>query len=176
MRIITGIYKGRRIIAPNTWTVRPTTDYARSGLFNIIANNFDFESISVLDLFSGTGAISLEFASRGCTNITSVDLDANSVSFQEEFTKKINAPIKIVMSDTFRFLENTTDSYDFIFAGPPYTLPNIPELADAVLGNARRNNKGWLVIEHNKDISFEDTAHFLQMRNYGSTLFSIFVN
>lgn len=176
MRIITGIYKGRRIIAPDTWTVRPTTDYARSGLFNIIANNFDFESISVLDLFSGTGAIGLEFASRGCTNITSVDVHANAVGFQEEFTKKINAPIKVVMSDTFRFLKNTTDSYDFIFAGPPYALPNIPELTDAVFSNARLNKNGWFVIEHNKDVSFEDTTHFLQMRNFGSSLFSIFVN
>src|SRR3990172_1832402 len=123
LRIISGLHKGRKLYPPAFLPVRPTTDFSKTALFNILANHFDFEKIGVLDLFTGTGSISFEFASRGCTSITSVDADQGCVKYVRETAAILNFPfIQAVKSDVFRFIESCTGRFDVIFAGPPYAL------------------------------------------------------
>ncbi len=177
MRIIGGKFKGRKFYPPaKNWPTRPTTDFAKEGLFNIINNNFDFESLKVLDLFGGTGNHSYEFISRGCTDVTYVDKFRGCVSFVQKTaeTLEIEDYIKIYKSDVFRFIKSSGQQYDYIFAGPPYPLPTLDTIPDVIFDNDLLKDEGWLVLEHNPNHDFKEHPKYLNQRHYGKTIFSIF--
>ncbi len=177
MRIIGGKFKGRNILAPASLPVRPTTDYAKSGLFNILNNHFNFEDLSVLDLFCGTGNISFEFSSRGASSITCVDAHASCVKFVSIFASKIGAEgIKTVKSDVFKFLKNHSLKYDIIFADPPFELKETDELADMILNAGLLKENGWLIIEHLNKRTLITGVKADEVREYGNCAFSIFKN
>ena len=155
---------------------RPTTDIAKEGLFNILQNNLDISSLKSLDLFGGTGAISYELASRGVEDLTIIEKDSSMY----EFIKKTNAVLgfenfKVLKSDVFKYMENCTEKYDLIFAGPPYALTSIDELPRLVFEKKLLNPAGWFVLEHTPRNDYKKTAHYRTERNYGTTIFSIFV-
>ncbi len=174
MRIISGTHKGRTIKVPKDLPVRPTTDFAKEGLFNILANKIDFENSSVLDLFSGTGHISLEFASRGSTKITAVDQNIKCVSFLNSISKELNFPIHTIKADVFDLLSKSKTAYDMIFADPPYDLPNISAINELVFTNGLLNPGGLLIIEHGPKTNLETCRGFTQHRKYGNVNFSFF--
>ncbi|WP_341215119.1 16S rRNA (guanine(966)-N(2))-methyltransferase RsmD [uncultured Wocania sp.] len=176
MRIISGIYKSRKIIAPKNLPVRPTTDMAKESLFNIINNNFYFSDISVLDLFAGTGNISYEFASRGTEQITSVDQDFGCIKFINKTAETFKMPISTIKSDVFKFLEKTTLQAHIIFADPPYSFSEelfskIPEL---IFQNNLLLEEGLLIIEHSKHTNLSNLIHFSYSKSYGGNVFSFF--
>jgi 16S rRNA (guanine966-N2)-methyltransferase len=177
MRIIGGQFKGRRFHPPaDKWPTRPTTDFAKEGLFNILANRLDFEAIKVLDLFGGTGNHSYEFISRGCQDVTYVDKFPGCVQFVRKLSKELNieANIQILKMDVFRFIQKTTEQYDYIFAGPPYPLPTLDTIPDEVFAHGLLKEGGLFVLEHNPNHDFSDHPHFKEIRSYGKTLFSFF--
>ncbi len=177
MRIISGKFKGRRFHPPaDKWPTRPTTDFAKEGLFNILENNFDFEKIRVLDLFGGTGSHSYEFISRGCQDVTYVDKFPACIKFVKDTSSELGIGdlLKITFSDVFKFIEKTTSTYDYIFAGPPYALPLIDAIPDLIFEKKMLNAGGWLVLEHNQNHQFSNHPFFLRQRNYGGTIFSFF--
>lgn len=177
MRIIGGKFKGRRFTPPaKKWPTRPTTDVAKEGLFNILANHFDFSGVKVLDLFGGTGNHCYEFISRGCTDATYVDKFGGAVAFVRRTAKELGVEdyLTIVKSDVFAFMARTGEEYDYIFAGPPYPLPNLDTIPDRVFEHQLLRPGGWLVLEHNPHHDFSEHPHFFQVRNYGKTLFSFF--
>ena len=181
MRIISGTHKSRRIIAPKNLPVRPTTDLAKEGLFNILANHFHmphplgWQDIKILDLFAGTGNITYEFASRGCKGITAVDINYKCVQFiKQQITSLDFHNINIIRYDVFKFLAVCKDSYDIIFADPPYEMADIELITDLVFENRLLSNGGWLVIEHKKEIEFSKHKHFTRQKKYGNVNFSIF--
>ena len=177
MRIIGGKFKGRRFYPPaDKWPTRPTTDFAKEGLFNILNNQYDFEEMKVLDLFGGTGNHSYEFISRGCTDVTYVDNFAGCVQFAKKTaqTLDIEPSIHIIRSDVFKFVTRDSHQYDYIFAGPPYPMPNIPEIPDLILEKKLLKPDAWLVLEHNPRHNFKNHPNLLQVRNYGTTIFSFF--
>ena len=178
MRIISGDYKGRRITAPKKLPVRPTTDMAKESLFNILNNLFLFGSISVLDLFSGTGNISYEFASRGVKNIVCVDKNYHCIKFINTTAHDFNMPLITVRGDVFNYLLNTKKKYDVIFADPPYdfdvdTFSKIPNI---VFKNNLLEQDGLLIVEHSKHTNLSHLNHFLYSRIYGGNMFSFFKN
>lgn len=177
MRIIGGQFKGRRFTPPaKNWPTRPTTDFAKEGLFNIIQNNFDIDELKVLDLFGGTGNHSYEFISRGCQDVTYVDKFPGCVAFVKKTSAllEIEDRIKIIKGDVFKFIQYSTEQYDYIFAGPPYPLPNIPDIPDRIFEKNMLKPDGWLVLEHNPAHDFQQHPQFFQERNYSKTIFSIF--
>jgi 16S rRNA (guanine966-N2)-methyltransferase len=174
MRIIGGRYKGKVIKVPHGLPVRPTTDFAKEGLFNILTNKFDFEELSVLDLFSGTGHISLEFASRGSKQVVSVDQNFKCVGFLRAMAKEMDLEINAFKSDVFEFLNNLQSKYDLIFADPPYDLENIPEIHRIVFENKLLNENGLLIIEHGPRMHLDQLTGFTQQRKYGNVNFSFF--
>ena len=177
MRIIGGQFKGRRFHPPaKNWPTRPTTDYAKEGLFNILNNHFDFEELKVLDLFGGTGNHSYEFISRGCRDVTYVDKYGGCVAFVKKTAEllQIEDYIQINRADVFRFMKHTTAKYDYIFAGPPYALPTIDTIPDLVFKYQLLKPEGWFVMEHNPNHSYEEHPHRFEVRNYGKTIFSFF--
>lgn len=177
MRIISGQFKGRRINAPKKLPVRPTTDMAKEALFNIINNQFYFDEISVLDLFSGTGNISYEFASRGTENITCVDGNYGCIKFINQVSDEFNMNLKTVKSDVYKFLESVAKKqYNIIFADPPYAFDTeqFSKVADLVFQNQFLVEKGLLIIEHSKHSSLEHVAHFKYSKSYGGNMFSFF--
>lgn len=177
MRIISGKFKGRHINPPKNLPVRPTTDFAKTGLFNIINNNFEVETLKVLDLFTGTGNISYEFVSRGCADITCVDLNFQCVRFVQESLSSLDAPkAKVIKYDVFRFLKICNETYDFIFADPPYDLEEGKTIPDLVFEKNLLNPGGWLVVEHASDFHFKGHPHLKEERDYGKVAFSIFTN
>lgn len=175
MRVISGSLGGRRFHPPNNLPTRPTTDFAKTGLFNIINNHFDFTEISFLDLFSGTGSISYEFASRGTPRIVSVDQDRGAIEFIRKMKEewKLQA-IDIVKNDVFKFLNFNREQFDVIFAGPPYPLPQIDELPGLVLGKKIIKKHGWFILETNQHHTYSQFPELMQVRNYGQTHFHIF--
>lgn len=177
MRIISGIHGGRRISPPaNMPHTRPTTDIAKEGLFNILQNNLDIEKLKTLDLFGGTGCISYEMASRGATDCTIVEKDPKMYDFIKSTAASLNfTQIKVVKSDVFKFIETTADTYDFIFAGPPYALTTIDDLPKLVFERKLLNKSGWFVLEHTPRNDYKKTRHYKTERNYGTTIFSIFI-
>lgn len=175
MRIIGGRLKGLRLNPPANLPVRPTTDVAKEALFNILYNQFDFENIRVLDLFSGTGNISLEFASRGVPNICSVDRDFGCHNYLKTLIKQYNlSEIKPVKSDVFRFLKTETETYDLIFADPPYDLPQINIIAKTIFDQNLLKPDGYLIIEHPSMKKLDNHPNYIEQRKYGSSSFSFF--
>lgn len=177
MRIIGGELKGIRFEPPKNIPTRPTTDIAKEGLFNVINNNFNFDNIKVLDLFGGTGSIAYEFASRGCTDITTVEIYPRCADFiKQTATKHQLKAIKVMQMDVFNFIKTTNEKYDFIFAGPPYPLPNLGTIPDHIFNHHLVDGPGWFILEHNPNHNFEDHPHYWKQKKYGTTIFSIFLN
>lgn len=175
MRIISGKNKGRKIIAPANLPVRPTTDMAKESLFNILNNYINFEEMSVLDLFAGTGNISYEFASRGSKEITAVDNNSKCVNFIDQTGRKLNYENLIAIRADYRaFIKQSFNKWDIIFADPPYNMENTEEIPTLVLDNQLLKKNGWLIIEHAKNISFEGFTGFTDHRVYGKVNFSFF--
>ena len=154
---------------------RPTTDIAREGLFNILQNNLDFEDLKTLDLFGGTGSISYELASRGTKDLTIVEKDDKMFAFIKKTAAELKLEnFKVVKSDVFRFIENCTEKFDFIFAGPPYALATIDELPKLIFEKELLNDGGWFILEHTPRNDYKTFPHYLREKNYGTTIFSIF--
>jgi 16S rRNA (guanine(966)-N(2))-methyltransferase RsmD len=175
MRIITGKYKGRHFDIPRTFKARPTTDFAKENIFNVMMGYIDFEDTMALDLFAGTGSISLELISRGCRQVVSVEADRDHYAFIRQCFKKINNDQDLpIRGDVFRFLKSCHQTFDFIFADPPYTLKELPTIPDLVLDKDILNKDGIFVFEHGKQYDFSDHPCFLEHRNYGSVNFSLF--
>ena len=175
MRIITGKYKGRHFDIPRTFKARPTTDFAKENIFNVLVQYIDFEGAQALDLFSGTGSISLELLSRGCSQVVSVELDRDHHRFIQECVKKLGATNMIpIRGDVFRYLKSCKQQYDFIFADPPYALKELPHIPDLIFEKQLLKADGIFVFEHGKDHDFSQHPHFVEHRSYGSVNFSLF--
>lgn len=178
MRIISGKYKGKRLAAPKRLPVRPTTDRAKEGLFNILNNRYDFEELSVLDLFSGTGNISYEFASRGSNDIAAVDINPGCIKYISKTVKELDVPITTIKSDVFYFLGRCNAKYDIIFADPPYDFDkdNFLKIPDLVFNHELLRDNGLLIVEHSPHTHLEKHNRFSNSRKYGSSIFSFFEN
>ncbi len=175
MRIITGQFKGRHFDIPRTFKARPTTDFAKENIFNVLNGYIDFDGITALDLFAGTGSISLELVSRGCKEVVSVEKDRDHVRFIADCMKKINAENDILIrGDVFRFLKSCHQKFDLIFADPPYALPELDTLPDLVFEHDLLAADGVFVFEHGKHNDFSAHPRFKEHRSYGSVNFSIF--
>lgn len=177
MRVISGIYKRRHFDVPRTFKARPTTDFAKENLFNVLSNYMDFgEGLHALDLFSGTGSISLELVSRGCDLVVSVEKDRAHHAFICKVMQELKTDKCLpVRGDVFKYLRQTSgEQFDFIFADPPYELSGLETLPELVLGSALLKPDGLFVLEHGKKNSFESHPRFLERRVYGSVNFSFF--
>ena len=175
MRIISGQFGGRQIHAPASLPVRPTTDYAKTGLFNILNNHVDFADVSVLDLFCGTGNITYEFLSRGCKAITAVDADRRCVRFVKETLARLGADgAQVIQSDVFRYLASPKKSYDIIFADPPFDNPDTSRLPGMIREGGWLKEGGWLIIEHAAKTRLDSDWKPKDVRVYGNCAFSIY--
>ncbi len=177
MRIIGGKFKGRRFYPPaDKWPTRPTTDFAKEGLFNVLMNRIDFEQTAMLDLFGGTGSHSYEFISRNSKDVTYVDKFAGCVKFVTKTAKELEIieSLKIFKMDVFKFIQITNRKYDYIFAGPPYPLPTLDTIPDEIFKYEILAQAGLFVMEHNPDHDFSGHPYFSELRSYGKTLFSFF--
>lgn len=175
MRIIGGKYRGKVFSPPSNFKARPTTDFAKEALFNILQNNFNFENLDVLDLFSGTGSISYEFASRGCKSLIAVESNYNHVKYIEKQFEALGfSQVKVYKSDVFRFLNTCNKKFDIIFADPPYDMDNIEEIYNSVFRNELLTGSSWLIIEHSDSNDFSEFPHFYMLKKYGSVHFSFF--
>jgi 16S rRNA (guanine966-N2)-methyltransferase len=174
VRIISGKYRGRNIPVRHHFPSRPTTDFAKENLFNILNNYFDFEGLSVLDLFSGTGSISYEFASRGA-HVDLVELDFRSYRFICATIAELQMEtIKPYRADVFKAVRRIKKPYDIVFADPPFQLKNIPEIPDLIFTYKLLKDGGWFVLEHSDQVRFNLHPNFKEVREYGSVNFSIF--
>lgn len=175
MRIISGSHKGRILRPPLGLPVRPTTDLAKESLFNILNNYLDFESIRVLDLFSGTGNISLEFASRGAVSVVCVDVNQRCTEYVQKtaIELKINT-LSVIRGDVFHFLQKASGAFDVIFADPPYDMPEREKVLDVLFANNFLASDGWFIMEHDKYINFKNHPRFSEERKYGKVHFSFF--
>lgn len=176
MRIISGQHKGRRITAPKKLPVRPTTDMAKEGLFNILNNNYHFNNLQVLELFAGSGNISYEFASRGAVAVTSIDENIDCIKFIKKTSAELEMDITPIKSDVFKYLERAPIKADIIFADPPYDFDaaQFQKIADLVFQNDLLNENGVLIIEHSKHTKMDKVEHFDTGRRYGNSVFSFF--
>lgn len=175
MRIIRGKYGRRRFDVPTNITARPTTDFARENIFNVLENIIDFEGKSALDLFAGTGAISYEFLSRECSQVTSVE----KAAVQQRFIRKVVGELKadnhlLICGDALRFIASATKQYDIIFADPPYDMPGFAELPEKILASKLVGPGTLFIIEHSSKHDFSSLPGFIEHRSYGSVNFSIF--
>jgi len=178
MRIITGRYKGRHFDIPRSFKARPTTDFAKENIFNVLIQYVDFDGATALDLFSGTGSITLELLSRGCQQVVSVELDRDHHRFICDCLKKLevkggNAVLPL-RGDVFRFVKTCKQQFDFIFADPPYALKELSTLPDLIFERQLLKDDGIFVLEHGKDHDFSQHPHFVEHRQYGSVNFSLF--
>lgn len=178
MRIIGGELGGRKINPPAKMPhTRPTTDIAKEGLFNILENNLILNGLKTLDLFGGTGSISFELASRGAADLTIVEKDHRMFDFIRKTADSLGLEkLKVIKSDVFRYILQCGDSFDLIFAGPPYALTNIDDLPKLILSNHLLKKNGWFILEHTPRNNYRQFAYYTTERNYGTTIFSIFVN
>lgn len=174
MRIISGKYKGRRLPVAKNLKARPTTDRAKESLFNILNNLIDFEAITVLDLFGGTGGISYEFASRGCKDISIVEKNYNHIQYIKENSRQFDFGLKIIKSDVFKYLKNTQQKFDIIFADPPFDMKNIEDIPKIIFDNKLLNKNGMLILEHSDLFEFNDKLKPTNTRHYGKVCFSFF--
>lgn len=177
MRIISGEYKGKKITAPKKLPVRPTTDMAKEALFNILRNRVHFKDLTVLDLFSGTGNISYEFASRGAGPVTAVDENYECVKFIKKTAEELDMDIRPVKSDVYKYLEKAGTRSDIVFADPPYDFDDLrfKGIAERVFKKEILNSDGILIIEHSKHTDLSALEHFSESRRYGNSVFSFFV-
>jgi 16S rRNA (guanine(966)-N(2))-methyltransferase RsmD len=190
MRIITGKYKGRHFDIPRTFKARPTTDFAKENIFNVLTQYIDFDGATALDLFSGTGSITLELLSRGCRQVVCVEMDRDHHRFIQECLKKLQGEknvqrsmsndqcsmfnVQCIRGDVFRFLKSCRQQFDFIFADPPYALKELPTIPDIIFEKNLLTEDGIFVFEHGKDYDFSQHPHFVEHRQYGSVNFSLF--
>ena len=177
MRIIRGKYKGRHLPTPSGFKARPTTDFAKEGLFNILENVYvDFEEApTALDLFAGTGSIGLELVSRGCSKVVSVEKDHKHYQFIRRVAQEIGDPAwTVVMSDVFKYLQHCHDTFDIIFADPPYALPTLADLPSLVMQSGLLSADGLFILEHGKTNDFHSNPLLIDHRTYGSVNFSFF--
>ncbi|MDR1544448.1 MAG: 16S rRNA (guanine(966)-N(2))-methyltransferase RsmD [Prevotellaceae bacterium] len=175
MRIISGKFKGLRFEPPKDITARPTTDFAKESLFNVLGNYIDFEDVTVLDLFAGTGSISYEFISRGAKSVTAIEMSNTQINFIKKTINnlKINN-LRVYKSEVFRYLEKCGESYDLIFADPPYQMLDIDKIPALIFNNNLLKISGIFVLEHGKNLDFSEHKNFLEQRNYGNVHFSFF--
>ncbi|MDR3654076.1 MAG: 16S rRNA (guanine(966)-N(2))-methyltransferase RsmD [Paludibacter sp.] len=177
MRIISGKYKGRRINAPSNITARPTTDFAKEGLFNLLNNRIDFEEIDVLDLFAGTGSISIEFVSRDCKNVISIEQNDRHCNFIRKICTDLKiSNLSLIKTDVFKFIGSCHTQFDMIFADPPYELGNIAEIPSIIFSHNLLKSEGLFVLEHSAKNNFTNHPNFVDHRNYGNVNFSFFEN
>jgi 16S rRNA (guanine966-N2)-methyltransferase len=175
VRIISGKYRGRQIHTPGNLPVRPTTDFAKESLFNVLNNLVDFEDIHVLDLFAGTGNISYEFYSRGAITVTAVELDPKCAAFISRTIQMISADtLTVIRTDVFHYLKRPCESFDIIFADPPYQMENIEKIPDMIFQSQILKENGLFILEHSKRQDFSNHAFFYQHRKYGNVNFSFF--
>lgn len=175
MRIVSGKFRGKTFTPSKNFKARPTTDFAKEGLFNIIQNNFDFEEIEVLDLFAGTGSISFEFASRGTNRIDLVELNFNHLKFISGVIKDLGLKqIHTIKGNAFQYIKACNYKYDIIFADPPYELEGIDTIPDLVFEKGILKPESWLILEHSGNYRFETHPRFFQERHYGNVHFTIF--
>lgn len=176
MRIIRGKYGRRRFDVPKNITARPTTDFARENLFNVLENIEDFEGKSALDLFAGTGAISWEFVSRGCRDTVAVEQAPVQSAFIRSVKEKLgDETLQVIRGDVFKFIASSSRTFDFIFADPPYDHPRFEEIPALILSSALVKRGSVVVIEHSRTRDFSRLPGFSQHRVYGSVNFSIFI-
>lgn len=177
MRIISGIYGRRRFDIPSNFSARPTTDFAKENIFNVIGNLVDLEDADALDLFSGTGSIAFELVSRGCRSVTAIEKNSQHAAFIAKVTKELKTDaLRLIRGDVFRFLKSApTQTFDFIFADPPYSLPELPDIPRMVLEKNLLKPNGLFVMEHSKAYDFSSLPHFIDHRAYGSVNFSLFL-
>ncbi len=178
MRIISGIHGGRKIAPPaNMPYTRPTTDIAKEGLFNVLQNNIEINNLKTLDLFGGTGSISYELASRGAIDSTIVEKDNQMYDFIKKTSVALGLiNLKVIKMDAFKFIETTKEQYGFIFAGPPYALTTIDDLPIKIFEKKLLQPNGWFILEHTPRNDYKKFKHYKTERNYGTTIFSIFIN
>lgn len=178
MRIISGTLGGRRINPPaNMPHTRPTTDIAKEGLFNILQNHLDFEDLKTLDLFAGTGSISYELASRGVTDLTLVEKDPKMIDFIKTNALGLKIEnIEMIRADVFKFIASCQEQFNFIFAGPPYALAEIDQIPALIFEHNLLAISGWFVLEHTPRNDYKNFPFFEMQRNYGTTVFSFFIN
>ncbi|MDR0348007.1 MAG: RsmD family RNA methyltransferase [Tannerella sp.] len=177
MRIIRGKYGRRRFRVPSAFKARPTTDFAKENLFNILENIVCWDDLIALDIFAGTGSISFELLSRGCKYVTAVESDFNHAAFISKVAKELKTDnFNLIKGDVFRFLHSPAkDKYNFIFADPPYTLQKLEHLPDYIFESGLLAESGIFILEHSKQYEFSSSAYFHQKRTYGSVNFSFFV-
>ncbi len=177
MRIVGGEHSGRKFNPPNNMPyTRPTTDIAKEGLFNVLQNKLDFETIRTLDLFGGTGSISYELASRGVRDLTIVEKDMAMFEFIKKTAVTLQLEnFKVIKMDVFKYIQSCTEKFDFIFAGPPYALTTIDDLPNEIFAKQLLNSGGRFVLEHTPRNDYKTFPYYIAERNYGSTVFSTFV-
>ncbi len=177
MRIIGGRFKGRRIKIRGNLSVRPTTDFAKEGLFNVLNNKIEFDELKVLDLFSGTGMMSLEFISRGASNVVAVDKSIKCNKYINRVIKDLGIDnLSVIHSEVTKFCCKCNDKYDLIFADPPYDSNILKDLPQYIIGNNMISGSGILIIEHPKSVSFAEEKFFTERRVYGKVNFSLFTD
>ncbi|MDD2594994.1 MAG: RsmD family RNA methyltransferase [Bacteroidales bacterium] len=177
MRIIGGLLRGKNITPPINYKARPTTDFAKEGLFNTLANEVDFSQISVLDLFAGTGSISYEFASRGCEDIIAVEMNPANFAFIKKTAAALGLKtLQVVHHNVFDFIEICTRQFDMIFADPPYGIDGLGTIPDKIFAKQLVKKEGYLILEHPSTYSFTDHTYFVKEKKYGNVHFSYFKN
>jgi 16S rRNA (guanine(966)-N(2))-methyltransferase RsmD len=176
VRIIRGQYGRRRFQVPSSFKARPTTDFAKENLFNVIENHLYWDDIIALDLFAGTGSISFELLSRGCQHVTAVEKDFDHASFISKVARELAVDnFDLIKGDVFRYLRSIPEAaFDFIFADPPYALQELPTLPELVFEKNILKDGGVFVLEHSKQYEFSSLPYFYQQRTYGSVNFSLF--
>ncbi len=175
MRIISGKYRGRQIHPPTNFRARPTTDFAREGLFNILGNHFDFNEVKVLDLFSGTGSIGFEFASRGAIMVEMVEKNFIHAEFIKKTIKTLGEEnARAIKSDAMIYVDKIKLSFDIIFADPPYDMKGTEAIPDAIFKKDILLPGGWFILEHSAAYNFSQHKHYIQQKKYGSVHFSFF--
>ena len=176
MRIVSGKYGRRRFQIPASFNARPTTDFAKENLFNVLGNIVEWDELDALDLFAGTGSISFEMLSRGCRSVTAVELNYKHAAFIEKVSKELQTgDLILIRGDALRYLSSTAhSSFDLIFADPPYDLPELPKLPKLVLNGSLLREGGIFILEHPKNHNFSTFPYFSQQRVYGSVNFSFF--
>ena len=175
MRIITGKYRGRHFDVPRSFKARPTTDFAKENLFNVLRGYLDFEETKALDLFGGTGSISLELLSRGCCRVMTIEKDRQHYSFISNCCRTLNDQAWTpICGDALRFIDRCGETFNLVFADPPYALAELGELPERVMKSNLLSEGGLFVLEHGKNYDFSDRSDFVEHRAYGSVNFSFF--